>query len=74
MHLELLFTSLIVSRTGVTDLDIGVEGVDTLEEGVEGVVGLLLSADCALLGTSVPSVVEVRARLGDVHRLVEVTA
>jgi hypothetical protein len=63
-----------VSRTGVTDLDIGVEGVDALEEGVEGVVGLLLSADCALLGTDVPSVVEVRTRLGDVHLLVEVTA
>lgn len=56
------------------DLDIGVEGVDTLEEGVEGVVGLLLSADCALLGTGASSVVEVRARLGDVHRLVEVAA
>lgn len=54
------------------DLDVGVEGVDTLEEGVEGVEGLLLSADCALLGTGVPLVVEVRPRLGDVHRLVAV--
>lgn len=49
---------------------LGVEGVDTLEEGVEGVEGLLLSSDCALLGNGVPSVVEVRPRLGDVHRLV----
>jgi hypothetical protein len=35
----------VVSRTGVMDLDAGVEGVDTLEGGVEGVDGLLLSAE-----------------------------
>lgn len=45
IRLELLCKSLVVSRTGVMDLDAGVEGVDTLEGGVEGVDGLLLSAE-----------------------------
>jgi hypothetical protein len=74
IHLELFGSSVAASRTGVTGLDAGVVGLDTLEEEVEGDEGLLLSADCALLDTAVPSVVEVRTRLGDVHRLVLVAA
>jgi len=54
----------------VIDQGVGIEGVETREEGVEGVDGLLLSADCALLGAGVPSVADVRPRLGDVHLLV----
>ena len=67
IRLELLCKSLAVSRTGVIDLGVGIEGVETREEGVDG---LLLSADCALLGAGVPSVADVRLRLGDVHLLV----
>jgi len=70
IRLELLCKSLAVSRTGVIDQGVGIEGVETREEGVEGVDGLLLSADCALLGAGVPSVADVRPRLGDVHLLV----
>jgi hypothetical protein len=73
IRLELFGNSVAASQTGVTDLDAGVAGLGTLEEGVEGDEGLLLPADSALLGTVVPSVVEVRTRLGDVHRLVLVT-
>jgi hypothetical protein len=74
IRLEFLCKSLAVSRTGVMDLGVGVEGVDTLEVGVAGVDGLLLSADCALLGASVPSFADVRPRLGDVHLLVLVAS
>jgi len=70
IHLELFGSSVAASRTGATGLDAGVVGLDTLEEEVEGDEGLLLSADCALLGTAVPSVVEVRTRLGDIYRFI----
>lgn len=70
IHLELFGSSVAASRTGATGLDAGVVGLDTLEEEVEGDEGLLLSADCALLDTAVPSVVEVRTR----HRFVLVAA